>query len=171
MKIYTKTGDSGETSLFGGRRVSKSDLQVEAYGSIDELQAFLSLATLKIEDKKEQEFFITIAKDLYKIMAILSGAKNQLIDEQDAIKLEKYSDDVENKLPKLTEFIIPVGTELSSLFNICRTVCRRSERAVLRFFNEPITNYQLLISKYLNRLSDLLFIASRKHNTQKELIA
>ena len=147
MSIYTKTGDSGETSLFGGRRVSKSDLQVEAYGSIDELQSFLSLATLKIKNKREQEFFITIAKDLYKIMAILSGAKNQLIDEQDAIKLEKYIDDVENKLPKLTEFIIPVGTELSSLFNICRTVCRRSERAVLRFFNEPITNYQLLISK------------------------
>ena len=166
MSIYTKTGDTGETSLYGGHRVNKSDLQVEAYGSIDELQAFLSLATLKIKNKKEKEFFITIAKDLYKIMAILSGATNQSIVDADVTKLEKYIDLADKKLPKLTKFIIPVGSELSSLFNICRTICRRAERFIVKHEKtKPPT-----ILKYINRLSDLFFIACRKYNTQKELI-
>lgn len=173
MPIYTRTGDRGTTALFGGKRVSKSDLQVEAYGSVDELSSQLGLTISKLKAKSEKLFLINIQKDLYKIMAFLSGAKVDLsyLDHRVA-DFEKEIDKIDKKLPKLTRFILPGGTEISSLFHICRTSCRRSERNVIRFSeatSKP-AHQQTLVIKYLNRLSDLFFTLARLHSKDKEIL-
>lgn len=168
MSVYTKTGDDGTTSLFGGKRILKSDAQVEAYGSVDELSSYIGLVSSKLKVKSEKLFLLQIQKDLYKIMACLSGAKIDVRFLDHRVKnFEKKIDEMEKKLTKLTRFILPQGNEASCLFHVVRTVCRRAERKVVNCFNRsqlPITNYQLLILKYLNRLSDLFFIFSRWYN-------
>ncbi|OGK25432.1 ATP:cob(I)alamin adenosyltransferase [Candidatus Roizmanbacteria bacterium RIFCSPHIGHO2_02_FULL_39_9] len=171
MPIYTRTGDKGTTALFGGKRVSKSDLQVEAYGSVDELSSFLGLLISKLRTTNHE--LITIQKDLYAIMANLSGAKVDLhYLERRVTEFEKEIDKIDKKLPKLTRFILPGGTEISSLFHICRTFCRRSERNVVKSFSNyklQTINYKLVI-KYLNRLSDFFFTLARLHAKDKEVL-
>ncbi len=171
MPIYTKTGDRGTTSLYGGKRVSKSNLQVEAYGSVDELSSHLGFAVSKLP-KKEKIFLLEIQKDLYKIMAHLSGAKVELSYLDYKVKVfEKKIDELENKLPKLTRFILPGGNELSAWFHILRTVCRRAERKVIRYCESlEIRNWKLEIIRYLNRLSDLFFTLARWKNMGKDFI-
>src|SRR3990172_3543663 len=178
MAIYTRTGDRGETSLFGGKRISKSSIQVEAYGSVDELSSSLGLVIAKLP-KKEKIFLTEIQKDLYKIMAHLSGSKLDLSFLDLRVKnFEKKIDGVEKKLPRLTRFILPGGTELSSWFHILRTVCRRSERSVVKYFEKLTTDNrpalpagrQLMTIKYLNRLSDLFFTLARWYGRQKETL-
>ncbi len=167
MTIYTKTGDKGETSLFGGKRLSKSDLLIEAYGQIDELSSFIGLATAKIKSKKNTNFLVDIQKDLYQIMAYLSGAKINLdFLEKKVFYFEKKIDDLEKKLPKLNRFIIPGGTETSSLFHILRVVCRRCERSIVRLR----INHSLKIIPYFNRLSDLFFVLARFYNKDREIV-
>ena len=174
MSIYTRTGDKGTTSLFGGKRISKSDLQVEAYGSVDELTSYLGLATSKLKAKSEKLFLLQIQKDLYKIMAYLSGSKLDLGFLVSRVKnFEKRIDETEKELPRLTRFILPGGTELSSWFHILRTVCRRAERSVVKFFSSNETMKQFsseAILKYLNRLSDLFFTLARWFGRQKETL-
>ncbi|MBI4008878.1 cob(I)yrinic acid a,c-diamide adenosyltransferase [Candidatus Roizmanbacteria bacterium] len=171
MSIYTRTGDKGTTSLFGGKRVYKSDPQVEAYGSVDELNSFIGLAISKSKNKEEKAFLTSIQQDLYIIMSYLSGAKVNL--KSIGIKVarfEKEIDKIEKLLPKLSLFILPGGNEISSWFHILRVICRRAERNVVRISSnyEPrTTNYELIL-KYLNRLSDLFFILARWHNKDKE---
>ena len=132
MPIYTKTGDKGTTSLFGGKRLSKADIQIEAYGTVDELTSFLGMITVKISSKKEQTFFTTIQKDLYQIMGDLAGYHSPIESLSQRITLfEQTIDTLEKKLPKLNRFILPGGTELSAWFHIVRTVCRRAERNVV----------------------------------------
>src|SRR3990167_3453030 len=118
MSIYTRTGDKGTTSLFGGKRVSKSDHQVEAYGSVDELSSFVGLLVSKLRTTNHE--LINIQKDLYKIMAYLSGAKVDVrfLDRR-VLDFEKEIDTIEKKLSRLTRFILPGGNEVSSLFHIC----------------------------------------------------
>lgn len=171
MSVYTRTGDKGKTSLFGGKRISKSNLQVEAYGSVDELSSFLGLAMAKFP-KKEKIFLLPIQKDLYKIMADLSGSKLDLEYLDTRVKnFEKKVDEVEKKLPKLTRFILPGGTENSAWFHVLRTICRRAERNVVRFFEQStISNQPLAIIQYLNRLSDLFFTLARFHNKGKDTL-
>ncbi|OGK40694.1 ATP:cob(I)alamin adenosyltransferase [Candidatus Roizmanbacteria bacterium RIFCSPLOWO2_01_FULL_37_12] len=173
MAIYTRTGDKGETSLFGGKRISKSSFQVEAYGSVDELTSFLGLVAAKI--KKHNFNLLEIQKDLYKIMAFLAGAKTDLSFLENKVKnVENEIDRMDKKLPKLTKFILPGGTELSSWFHILRITCRRSERSTVRFFssNSTIQQYNnITILKYLNRLSDLFFTLARFHNKRKDVLA
>lgn len=173
MAIYTRTGDRGTTSLFGGKRVSKSDLQVEAYGSVDELSSFLGLLISKFITRNSKLFLIKIQKDLYTIMASLSGAKVDLsyLDRR-VIDFEKEIDKIDTKLPKLTRFILPGGTEISSLFHICRTSSRRSERNIIRFsLSKKSEVYNLLSTiKYMNRLSDLFFTLARLHAKDKEIL-
>jgi len=165
MPIYTRTGDSGMTSLYGGKRISKADCQVETYGSIDELTSYIGLTAVKLEDKKEIDFLIGIQRDLYKIMSFLSGAKINLSSlEKKVIDFEKKINVMEEKLPKLNKFILPGGTEISSRFHVLRVVCRRAERNVVRF------NNNIIIIKYLNRLSDLLFVMARTYGKNKEII-
>jgi len=170
MSIYTRTGDKGTTSLYGGKRVLKSDLRVEAYGSVDELSCFIGLLIIMINNPVDRRFLTQIQKNLYLIMSVLSG-KNTNIQrlEEGVKKLEQKIDLMQNSLPKLNRFILPQGTETSCLFHIARTVCRRSERSVVRFLNKKTIKQfnNLTIIKYLNRLSDLLFVMARKYNTKE----
>ncbi|MEK7597124.1 MAG: cob(I)yrinic acid a,c-diamide adenosyltransferase [Patescibacteria group bacterium] len=172
MLIYTRTGDSGTTGLFGGKRISKADCQIESYGSIDELTSYIGLVVVKLKDKKDADFFVKIQKDLYQIMGFLSGAKTDLLFLEDRVlTFEKNIDLIEEKLPKLTNFIIPGGNEISSLFQILRVLCRKAERRNIDFFNKTtITNNQLTIIKYLNRLSDLFFDLARKYGKDNEVV-
>ena len=166
MLIYTKTGDDGTTAIYGGKRLLKSDLQVEAYGSIDELTSFIGLVVNKLINKKDKLFLISLQKDLYQIMAVLSGAKTdiQFLFEKKVLSFENEIDKLEKKLPKLDKFILPGGTEISSWLHILRVICRRAERNVVRFNND------MIIVKYLNRLSDLLFVMARNYGKNKEMV-
>lgn len=172
MPIYTKTGDRGETSLFGGRRIGKSDIQVETYGTTDELSSFIGLTISEIENEHDRVFLTGIQEDLWKIMGVLSSAKQDLSYLEKRIEaFEKKIDEIDKTLPKLTRFVLPGGTKTASLFHVCRTICRRAERRVVAFSNA--TNYKLpatgLIVKYLNRLSDLFFMFARKYSEGKEI--
>jgi len=165
MPIYTSTGDDGTTALYGGKRLLKSDLQIEACGSVDELTSFIGLVKDKIKNKSEKLFLISVQKDLYQIMAFLSGAKLDLkFLEEKVLSFEKKIDELEKKLPKLNRFILPGGTEISSWFQILRVICRSAERNVIRF------NNNIIIIKYLNRLSDLLFVMARNYGKNKEVV-
>ncbi len=181
MPIYTKTGDSGETSLFGGKRVKKYDSQIEAYGSVDELSSFIGVVITKLKDKKHKDLLTIIQKDLYNMMGTLCGATVDLTPAEGHIKLfEKQIDTLEKKLPKLTRFILPQGTEMSAWFHVLRTVCRRAERSVVKFFDnnlpagrqdrtiKPLS--QKIVVQYLNRLSDLLFMFARLYSKGKEVV-
>ncbi len=172
MSIYTRTGDSGTTDLFGGKRISKANCQIETYGSIDELTSYIGLVVVKLKDKKDADFLVKIQKDLYQIMGFLSGAKNELSSLGKKVEeFEKKIDLIEEKLPKLNKFIIPGGNEISSLFQILRVLCRKAERRNIDFFNKRnIGDNELLIIKYLNRLSDLFFDLARKYGKDNEVV-
>ncbi len=172
MSIYTRTGDSGTTGLFGGKRISKADCQVETYGSIDELTSYIGLVVVKLKNKKDIDFLIGIQKDLYQVMSFLSGAKvDLLLLEKKVMVFEKTIDEIEKKLPKLNKFILPGGNEISALFQIVRVLCRKAERRNIDYFNKSeITSNQLLIIKYLNRLSDLFFDLARKYGKDSEVV-
>lgn len=175
MKIYTRTGDDGTTALFGGKRLLKSDFQIEAYGGLDELSAYLGLLIEKNKNKEDKELFTFVQKDLYQIMGYLAGAKINLdYLAKEVIKFEKIIDTLESKLPKLTQFILPQGTELSVHTHVARTVCRRAERSVVKYMGSKklsTINFQLLtIVRYLNRLSDLLFTFARIYNANEVVV-
>lgn len=173
MPIYTKTGDRGETSLFGGKRLSKADIQIEAYGTIDELTSFLGMVIVKTDEKKDKEFFTVIQKDLYQIMGVLAGANSPIESLSERITLfEQTIDIVEEKLPKLHRFILPGGTESAAWFHIVRTICRRAERNLVALQATKKINEQtmMLNIQYLNRLSDLLFTYARWYNKEHEIL-
>lgn len=172
MPIYTRTGDAGMTGLFGGKRISKADCQVETYGSIDELTSYIGLVVVKLKNKKDALFLIEIQRDLYQIMSFLSEAKIDLsILEKKVSVFEKTIDEIEKKLPKLNKFILPGGNEISSLFQIVRVLCRKAERRNIDYFNsKQITDSELRIIKYLNRLSDLFFDFARKYGKNNEVV-
>ncbi|MGC8825281.1 MAG: cob(I)yrinic acid a,c-diamide adenosyltransferase [Bacteroidales bacterium] len=166
MKIYTKTGDRGDTSLIGGRRVSKADIQIEAYGTVDELIAFVGYLRDMIHDEHDVTFLIRIQDRLMVVAALLSRDERnphvvlpQLTDDDIAI-LEKEIDSIESKIPPLTAFILPGGHSAVSLCHIVRTVCRRAERSVISM----ALNLQVeeAVIRYLNRLSDYFFVLARK---------
>lgn len=168
MPIYTRTGDEGETALFGGKRLSKSDLQVEVYGTVDELTSFVGLVASKIKDKKEREFLTELQKDFYKIMSFLSGMEIDLsfLDNK-TNEFENRIDRLDKKLPRLKRFILPGGGELSSWFHVLRTICRRTERLTVKL---RATRYSSRVIRYLNRLSDLFFTLARFYNREKEVV-
>lgn len=172
MAIYTRIGDSGTTGLYGGKRVSKADCQIESYGSIDELTSFIGLVSVKLANKKDINLLIEVQKDLYQMMSFLSGAKvNLLLLGKKVLVFEKTIDKIEKNLPKLNKFILPGGNEISALFHILRVLCRKAERRTIDFFNKSIvTNNQLSIIKYLNRLSDLFFDLARKYGKNNEVV-
>lgn len=171
MSIYTRTGDAGMTALFGGKRISKADCQVETYGSIDELTSYIGLAVVKLKNKKDRNFLIEIQKDLYLVMSFLSGAKVDLVIlDKKVTAFEKTIDEIESKLPKLNKFILPGGNEISALFHILRVSCRRAERIFVDYFNNNRTMKQSNdILMYLNRLSDLFFDMARKYGKNREV--
>ena len=171
FKIYTKTGDKGETSLYGGTRVSKAAARVESYGTLDELNAFIGLAKAEISDEKVLSQLQKIQFDLFTIGSeaatptdklLLANGKSRLdlmISEKEITKLELWMDDFDAELEPLRFFILPSGGKAAATLHVCRTVCRRAERAMV-FLNETEEVRPELI-KYLNRLSDYLFILAR----------
>ena len=171
MKIYTKTGDKGETSLYGGTRVSKAAARVESYGTLDELNAFIGLAKAEISDEKVLSQLQKIQFDLFTVGSeaatptdklILANGKNRLdlmISEEEISELEHWMDDLDAELEPLQFFILPSGGKAAASIHVCRTVCRRAERAMV-YLNETEEVRPELI-KYLNRLSDYLFILAR----------
>ena len=171
MKIYTKTGDKGETSLYGGTRVSKAAARVESYGTLDELNAFIGLAKAEISDEKVLNQLHKIQFDLFTVGSeaatptdklILANGKNRLdlmISEEEISELEHWMDDLDAELEPLQFFILPSGGKAAASVHVCRTVCRRAERAMV-YLNETEEVRPELI-KYLNRLSDYLFILAR----------
>ncbi len=170
MAIYTKTGDDGTTALFGGKRLSKTADVIEAYGTVDELTSFIGLIVVKLKNKEDKNFLITIQKDLYAIMAFLAGLNKPIVELLPHITLfEQKIDKIQSKLPKLTRFILPGGSKLAAQFHILRVVCRRAERRVVKLKQLTI-NHELSTSiQYLNRLSDLLFVFARWYGKNSEV--
>lgn len=171
MPIYTKTGDQGETSLFGGRRISKADIQVDAYGTVDELTSSIGVAIAKEKSKKVKIFLSDIQKDLYSIMAYLAGAKVDIEYLSQSVKqFEQYIDLVQSKLPKLNSFILPQGGEISAWYHVVRTTSRRCERVLVAYSKtlKQVSDDEKNILVYFNRLSDLFFIMARQ-KAEKEI--
>ncbi len=175
MPIYTRTGDDGTTSLYGGRRLSKADLRIEAYGSLDELTSTLGMCVAHISDGAEARFFEHIQKDLYVIMGHLANAPVNLEGlKQEVGQFEKKIDSLTSELPPLTDFIIPGGSLASSWAHMARVSCRSAERVVIHYFQHAkCTNDEnsQIVMKYLNRLSDLLFTYARSFNKDKDVIS
>ncbi len=165
-KIYTKTGDKGETSLIGGSRVKKNHQRIEAYGTIDELNSYIGLIRSQEIPKEIVSTLIEIQKQLFIIGSILATdpkviKKNPYEIQEESIKfLENEIDKMNVDLPVLKSFILPGGNSIVSYCHIARCVCRRAERIVIGFSNNQ--DDYLLLKIYLNRLSDYLFILARK---------
>src|SRR3989338_5915365 len=169
MSIYTKTGDRGKTSLFGGKRVLKYDLQVEAYGAVDEASSFIGFAAESIKDIKTKELLSEIQMALYSIMSYLSGAKidNKKLDSK-VLYLEKKIDFLEKKLPKLVRFVLPQGSEMTVRLHLARTSVRNAERRIGKFIHnkKDKKDQDDAVLRYINRLSDLLFVLARNYSKE-----
>jgi cob(I)alamin adenosyltransferase len=170
MKIYTRTGDKGDTGLFGGGRVPKSHPRVEAYGDVDELNASIGLARAIELMPRIDEVLVPLQRDLFAIGAQLATPdrdkmKKQLekanIDDRRITELERAIDDGDAELEPLKSFILPGGTPKAAALHVARTVCRRAERRVIALQDEEIPP---IVVVYLNRLSDLLFTLARVAN-------
>jgi cob(I)alamin adenosyltransferase len=166
MKIYTKTGDQGTTSLFGGKRVSKADLRIDSYGTVDELNSYLGLVRDQHVNEGRRDILLQIQNRLFVIGSMLAAepgntkVKIPMLQEDDVMFLEKEIDTMDAALPPLRFFILPGGHTSVSFCHVARTVCRRAERLCTALHEEE--SVELLIVKYLNRLSDYLFVLSRK---------
>ena len=170
MKIYTRKGDSGYTSLIDGEIVYKHNLSVAAYGTIDELNSFLGLLKDYIDDEKIKDVLNTIQLKLFSIGSILASGENQNISEK--VKIEKKDveyieleiDRLNEYLPELKNFIIPGGHKISSYSHVCRSICRRAERKISELNENSSVDPNILA--YVNRLSDFFFVLSRflKHS-------
>ena len=170
MKIYTKTGDKGETSLFGGHRLQKDALRIEAYGTVDELNSILGICRSFNTDPKIDDLLIEIQNDLFTLGADLATpqtTKNKSIrriQSSDISRLEQHIDIIEPKLESLRSFILPGGDQTAAMLHHARTVCRRAERLVVRLVREERMGGDTVI--YLNRLSDLFFVLARWKNAR-----
>ncbi|MEY3700850.1 MAG: hypothetical protein RLZZ25_873 [Gemmatimonadota bacterium] len=171
LKIYTKTGDDGDTGLFGGGRVAKDHPRVTAYGEVDELNAVIGLARSIEMMPRIDEVLAPVQRDLFALGALLATPDHEKMKEQLAkarisdariAQLEQAIDDGEGELEPLTAFILPGGTPKAAALHVARTVCRRAERAVIHLQRD--TELPPIVIVYLNRLSDLLFVLARVAN-------
>ena len=166
MKIYTKTGDKGETSLLGGARVPKFHLRIEAYGTVDELNSHLGLIRDQEMEKETKDFLIQIQDNLFVLGSNLAKepgkdkVKIPSISETEIEELEHKMDEMNETLPDMKFFVLPGGHPTVSMCHIARCVCRRAERISVHLAME--SEVDAVITKYLNRLSDYLFVLSRK---------
>lgn len=167
MKVYTKTGDQGMTSLVGGTRVPKNSIRLEAYGSVDELNCYLGMIRSLVVDQKIAEELANIQMRLFDVggnLATDPHGKIQRIplgvENEDVEMLEQAIDRMEAEVPPSRFFVLPGGNEVISFCHIARTVCRRAERRILDLNQETAVEEQVM--KYVNRLSDYLFVLSRK---------
>ncbi len=180
MKIYTKTGDQGETSLFGGARVKKFNLRIDAYGTVDELNSYIGLIRDQKIDKESFKALIEIQNNLFTLGAMLAtpSAKETLKSGKDRLQIPKIEnteihfleteiDRMNESLQPMKSFILPGGNTLVSFCHIARCVCRRAERITVELNENETINSNLLI--YLNRLSDYLFVLARKLTFDNQL--
>ena len=169
MKIYTKTGDSGDTGLFDGTRVPKSDPRVAAYGDVDELNAWLGLVRVDLSDDQLSGMLEAIQRDLFAIGARLADPAKRIaqrvtkaaVTSEDISRLEAWIDVLETELPALRRFILAGGSRAGAALHVARTICRRAERAMVSLGRDAFEP-ELLV--YVNRLSDLLFVMARAVN-------
>lgn len=165
FKVYTKTGDKGQTSLIGGTRLPKHHIRIEAYGTVDELNSHIGLLRDVIEETATNALLVSIQDRLFTIGSQLAAdpAKNKMqlptIFEEDVVALEKAIDTITEQVPEMKSFVLPGGHVHVSYCHIARCVCRRAERAVLRLAETEAV--EEIHAKYLNRLSDYLFMLSR----------
>lgn len=169
MKIYTKTGDKGETSLFGGKRLPKDHIRIEAYGNVDELNAHIGMVRDLITDDVQKSILTQVQKMLFVLGSYLAKDPDKemalpALEESEITLLESNIDALDASLPALKHFILPGGHPVASHGQIARTVCRRAERSVVALaHNEAVPDF---VVRYLNRLSDYLFILCRYITTQ-----
>lgn len=169
MKIYTKTGDSGDTSLFDGTRVSKTDLRVVAYGDVDELQACLGVARAAGLPADLDEMCVSLQRDLFALGARLADPSHKIatrvekivIDDSSVARLEGWIDTLDTEIPPLRHFILSDGCAAGASLHLARTVCRRAERSMLVLGKDAVEPVVII---YINRLSDLLFTMARAAN-------
>ncbi len=165
MKIYTKTGDTGETSLFGGSRVSKSNLRIESYGTVDELNSWIGLLRDSMDDDRMRSFLKAIQDRLFTLGAMLAAdpkkpkLKKPKLHDEDVVMLENEIDRMNESLQLLKVFILPGGHPVVSNCHITRCVCRRAERMVVALSAKD--KIEQVAIQYLNRLSDFLFVLAR----------
>jgi cob(I)alamin adenosyltransferase len=174
LKIYTRRGDTGQTDLFGGERVGKDAQRVASYGDVDELNASLGLAIAAGSDPALAESLARIQSALFDLGASLATPDPDHrrkagvlgVDEADIAALEALIDRLEAGLAPLATFILPGGTPAAAAFHVARTVCRRAERAVVHLAATPGESVEPSSTRYLNRLSDLLFVLARHENAR-----
>jgi cob(I)alamin adenosyltransferase len=175
LKIYTKTGDSGDTGLFGGARVSKADPRVAAYGDVDETNACLGVARAAVVAADDQELALMlehIQRDLFALGARLADPGRKIADRvakaavspADIARLEGWIDALEGALPPLKRFILAGGSHAGAALHLARTVCRRAERAMVELLAGDNEAFEADLLIYINRLSDLLFVMARRAN-------
>lgn len=170
MKIYTKTGDKGETGLFGGERVSKDSLRISAYGTVDELNSSIGLAISEVKDEGVKKNLIKIQNQLFMVGSDLATPEDEKTKKLNILRtpasfytdLEQMIDEYDAQLEELRNFILPGGSKSAAMLHVCRTICRRAEREVVALKNSVTIGENIII--FLNRLSDLLFVLSRFEN-------
>jgi cob(I)alamin adenosyltransferase len=170
MKIYTKSGDKGETGLFGGERVSKDSLRIEAYGTVDELNSFIGLAIIESGTEEIKKLLQEIQNTLFVAGSDLSAPDNETNQKHNILRInDKHIKDIEteidkfeSKLDEIRNFILPGGCKSAAILHICRAVCRRAERRVVSLNNVMKIGNDIII--FLNRLSDLFFVLARYEN-------
>jgi len=166
VKIYTKTGDKGTTSLLSGERVKKFNLRIDAYGTVDELNSFTGYLRSSEIKKEDIKFLISIQNNLFNLGGLLATTKKNTnfkmseISDKDILVLENEMDRINIKLPKLTSFVLPGGNKAVALSHVCRSICRRAERLCVELAETETIEGKLIM--YLNRLSDYFFVLSRK---------
>ena len=176
--IYTGTGDKGTTSLVGGQRVSKASERIESYGTLDELNSFIGLLMTAMEEGPDTEFLSFVQHKLFNIGSYLATDQETTeiqvpsrVSEESVERMEREIDRIDGELPKMKAFILPGGCRSAALAHVCRTVCRRAEREIYRLAETaPVED---LVLKFINRLSDYLFVLARKECIQhngKEII-
>ena len=167
MKIYTKTGDKGQTSLFDGSRVDKDDLRVECYGTLDELSSYIGLCSVYAQDY-DKKILRDIQLKMFSVCAELAtreeGKYKNIVVEEDIIHLETLIDEYITKIDEVDAFIVPGTSVLSANLHIARTICRRAERIIYSLSKVEKVNPLLL--KYINRLSDMLYAIARFNETE-----
>ena len=163
-RIYTKTGDKGTTSLVGGARVPKNSLRLDAYGTIDELNSFFGLLRAQEISENDKKNILKIQNELFIVGSILATEKEKYVEKYDFWEkiefLENQIDIIGSELPPLKSFVIPSDYQPAAVCHICRTICRRAERIICRLSAENFVPEYVLM--YMNRLSDYLFVLSRK---------
>lgn len=173
MKVYTRTGDGGMTSLVGGQRVSKTCARLESYGTVDELNSFIGLLITYCTDEHDRTFLIDVQNTLFVLGGYLATDNSSrevrsfnIVTPEMVGNIEKQIDAINTTLPPFRHFILPGGGRAASVCHVCRTVCRRAERRILALTEEGAEVDENVIA-YVNRLSDYLFVLARKLNSDK----